>query len=115
MDRRYWLARFLSAFALPLLWPATRVFAQEGTETPTFEDRLKAGLLCRRPEEFAFIALVAAKVQTGELPQDMVLNTMKYAIRKRARFPFFYFQYALIRQAAALDVDLGPPQSPMNP
>jgi len=55
------------------------------------------------------VALVASKVQAGELPQDMVLNTMRYAIKKRARFPFFYFQYALFRQADALGVNIGQP------
>ena len=108
MNRRHWLARLFSALALPLVWPIGRMFAEE-TKQASLEDRLKAGLLCRRPEEFEFVALVASKVQAGELPQDMVLNTMRYAIKKRARFPFFYFQYALFRQADALGVNIGQP------
>lgn len=107
MDRRHWFARLFSALALPLVWPAMRPFAEEPKGQATIEERLKAGLLCRREEEFAFVALVAAKVESGELPQDLVLNTMRYAVKKRARFPFFYFQAALFRQADALGVDIG--------
>ena len=107
MNRRHWFARLFSAFALPLVWPVSRLFAEETKQQASLEDRLKAGLLCRRQEEFDFVALVVSKVEAGELPQDLVLNTMRYAIKKRARFPFFYFQYALFRQADALDVDIG--------
>ena len=77
--------------------------------------RLKSGLLCRRPEEFVFVARVADKVAAGELPQDMVLNAMKYALRKRPKFPFFYFQAVIFRQADSLGVDLGDPVVPPGP
>jgi hypothetical protein len=113
MDRRNWFARVFSAFVVPLAWPAMRLMAQDAPMQATLEERLKAGLLCRRPEEFVFIARVADKVTAGELPQDMVLNAMKYALKKRPKFPFFYFQAVIMRQAEALGVDLGDPIVPV--
>ena len=115
MNRRNWFACVCSALVAPLAWPAVKLLAQDAPQQATLEERLKAGLLCRRPEEFAFVGLVAGKVTAGELPQEMVLNAMKYAIRKRPRFPFFYFQAVMFKQAEALGVDLGEPVAPMNP
>jgi hypothetical protein len=40
---------------------------------------------------------------------------MKYAVKKRPKFPFFYFQAVIFRQADALGVDLGDPVSPDPP
>ncbi|MCE9525513.1 MAG: hypothetical protein K8R36_05615 [Planctomycetales bacterium] len=113
MDRRNWFARVFSAFVVPLVWPAMRLMAQDAPMQATLEERLKSGLLCRRPEEFVFVARVADKVEAVELPQDMVLNAMKYALRKRPKFPFFYFQAVIFRQADALGVNLGDPIVPM--
>ena len=111
MDRRRWLTRLFSGLVLPLFWPAARLLAQETTQA-TFAQRLKAGLLCRRPEEFEFVTRVADKVASGDFSQEMVLTAMKYALRKRPKFPFFYFQAVMLRQAEALGVDLGDPVEP---
>lgn len=115
MNRRNWFAWVCSALVLPLAWPATRLLAQEAPQQATLEERLKAGVRCRRPEEFAFVKLVADKVAAGELTQDLVLNAMRYAAKKRPKFPFFYFQAVLFKQAEALGVDLGEPVTPVNP
>lgn len=112
MNRRNWFGRVFSLL-VPLAWPAMRLLAQDSPEQATLAQRLKAGLLCRRPEESVFVSRVADKVTAGELPQDMVLNAMKYAIKKRPKFPFFYFQAVIFRQAGALGVDLGDPVVPM--
>ena len=115
MDRRNWFARVFSTMLLPLAWPAMRALAQDPPQQATLGERLKAGLRCRRPEEFGFVALVASKVEAGELPQDRVLNAMKYANKKRPKFPFFYFQAVVFKQAEALGVDLGNPVTPILP
>ena len=115
MNRRNWFARVFATLVLPLAWPAARLFAQDAPQQATLGERLKSGLRCRRQEEFVFVALVADKVEAGELPQDMVLNAMRYAIKKRPKFPFFYFQAVIFKQAEALGVDLGDPVPPINP
>lgn len=115
MDRRSWLGRLFSALVATLAWPMARGLADDPPMQATLAERLKAGLLCRRPEEFVMVSRIADKVAAGELPQDMVLNAMKYALRKRPKFPFFYFQAVVFRQADALGVDLGDPVTPMNP
>ena len=115
MNRRHWFARVFATLVLPLAWPAARLFAQDAPQQATLGERLKAGLRCRRPEEFVFVSLVADKVEAGELPQDMVLNAMKYAVKKRPKIPFFYFQAVILKQAEALGVDLGDPVPPINP
>ena len=85
MDRRNWFARVFSTLVLPLAWPAMRLLAQDAPMQATLAERLKSGLLCRRPEEFVFVARVADKVAAGELPQDMVLNAMKSAIEENLK------------------------------
>ncbi len=111
MNRRGWITRSLSLCAALFVWPLLRLsagsaLAEEAKQQATLRERLKAGLLCRRDEEKAFVDLVADKVEAGELPQELALNTMKYALKKRPKFPFFYFQYAIERQAAVLGVNL---------
>lgn len=106
MHRRYWLSQLFRATAAIgcLVWlPA--IGAQEQKEI-TLEDRLKAGLKCRRPEEFEFVAAVAELVKNGQLQPDLVLSTYRWAVKQRPDFPFYYFQYALKQRAAALGVNL---------
>ena len=75
-------------------------------------------LKCRRPEEFAYVNLITAKVDAGELPLPLVLSMMQWA-RKRSRqeveahrrksdIPFPYFQEGLQRRAAEIGVTLPP-------
>ena len=105
MHRRNWLASFLSLVGSAFLVSAGSSFAQDGTPV-TLEDRLKAGLRCRRPEEFEFVALVVKFVEEGKLTTELVLGTYQWAAKQRPDAPFYYFQYGLRRRAAAIGVDL---------
>lgn len=105
MHRRNWLATSLRSVATAalLIYGVKSAPAQQNI---TLEDRLKAGLKCRRPEEFAFVATVAQFVEQGKLKSDLVLSTYRYAVEQRPDFPFYYFQYGLRRRAAALGVEI---------
>ena len=69
-------------------------------------DRLNSGLKCRRSDEFAFVGQVSQRVRTGQIPEPLVLQTMQWSLKKNPRFPFFYFEFAVKKQAAALGVSL---------
>lgn len=105
MHRRNWLTAFLGLLGSALVISAGDSFAQEGKPV-TLEDRLKAGLRCRRPEEFEFVELVVKFVAEGKLTTELVLGTQQWAVKQRPDAPFYYFQYGLRRRAAAIGVDL---------
>jgi hypothetical protein len=85
---------------------ASPVHAGQGTPgLPTLKDTLEKGLRARRPEEFAFIALVVEKVNDGSLPLALVDSTFLWA-RKRDTYPFQYFQEAIRVRAKKIGVDL---------
>lgn len=94
---------FFTAFAAALL--TTAAFAADG-EVASLKDTLRFGLKCRRDVEFEFVDKVVDRVYAGQLPQDLVLNTMRYAQKKRTDIPFPYFEAALRLQAEKLGVDL---------
>lgn len=82
----------------------------------TLNELLRSVLKCRRPVEFAYVDLVTAKVDSGELPKAMVLSMMKWA-QKRARqeaeserrksdIPFPYFQQGMFLRAKEIGVSL---------
>src|SRR5687768_1552492 len=78
---------------VPQAAPADEATAFNSTiavEIGDLEDQLKVGLRPRRPEEFAFITLVIAKLQTDQLPLQMVLETFDWA-RKKKRYQIVYF------------------------
>ena len=103
--RRNWLVQ--TASALAGAWLLTTRFAWAAPEDElTLEDRLKAGLKCRKPEEFAFVATVAQFVDQKKLTPDLVLSTYRWAIAQRPDFPFYYFQYGLRRRASAIAVSI---------
>jgi hypothetical protein len=104
MHRRNWLVTTFSALAGA--WLFARTTWAESQEEITLEDRLKAGLKCRRPEEFAFVATVAQFVDQKKLTPDLVLSTYRWAVEQRPDFPFYYFQYGLRRRASAIGVNL---------
>jgi hypothetical protein len=106
MNRRSWFGRLVAGTLALVLWPRRLVPGQEAKEQASLEERLKSGLKCRRQEEFAFVALVAEKARTGELPEALLLQTMRWAIKRNPKFPFFYFQFAVTKQADALGVAL---------
>ena len=109
MNRRNWFGRALAVLTT-LLWPVARLLGQqtdrEAPQQATLQDRLKSSLLCRRKEEFDYVALVVQEVDQGRLPVAVVLSTMKWAIKQRPHFPFYYFQFALRRRAAPYGVSL---------
>lgn len=103
MDRRWWIKGLLQWTAVALFWPVSRLMGQQPV---TLKQRLQSGLLCRRPEEFAFVGLVADKVNAGQIPVDLTLSTMQWAVKQNAHFPYYYFQYSIRRQAAKIGVTL---------
>lgn len=105
MDRRGWFARlatFFAATASLSRW----LQGQEPKEQASLEDRLNSGLKCRRQEEFTFVSLVSQRVETGQIPEPLVLQTMRWAVKKNGKFPFYYFEFAVRKQAEALGVSL---------
>jgi hypothetical protein len=104
MNRRSWIAELAAVITACALWPR-RLLSAEG-KLPSLEDRLNSGLKCRRQDEFAFVGQVAQRVQTGKIPEALVLQTMQWSLKKNPRFPFFYFQFAVKKQASALGVTL---------
>ena len=105
MNRRSWIAELGAVLTACLLWPR-RLLSAEPNKEATLEDRLNAGLKCRRPEEFSFIGIVSQRVRTGQIPEPLVLQTLQWSVKKNPKFPFFYFQFAVKKQAAALGVNL---------
>lgn len=105
MHRRNWLVIACSSIgSFALAWQ-DGARAQE--EKPiTLFDRLNAGLKCRRPEETAFVETVVQQVEQRRLTPDLVLSTYRWAVEQRPEFPFYYFQYAIRRRAAAVGVTL---------
>ncbi len=82
------------------------VDGQNGTSgTPTLKDILEKGLRARRPEEFAFIATVLAKVDRGDLPRDVVQSTFLWA-RRQPSHPYQYFEEGLRQRAKKIGVVL---------
>jgi hypothetical protein len=71
----------------------------------TLKKTLEAGLRARRPQEFAFLAIVAAKVEDGTLPRSLVESTFFWA-RRQGRYPFVYFQAGLRERAKRIGVVL---------
>jgi len=107
MHRRNWLGQVLRKLAAAgCLVGGLQSSAYSQQQEVTLEDRLKAGLKCRQPEEFAFVAQVAQLVEDRQLTPELVLSTYRWAVAQRPDFPFYYFQYGLRRRAAAIGVDL---------
>lgn len=106
MNRRSWIAELAAVMTALALWPRRLLSAAEPKEQASLEDRLNSGLKCRQQNEFAFVGQVAQRVKTGQIPEPLVLQTMQWSVKKNPRFPFFYFQFAVKKQAAALGVSL---------
>jgi hypothetical protein len=106
MDRRHWIVKLAAAAAACTLWPWRLLSGAESKEQATLEDRLNSGLKSRRQEEFNFVAVVSQRVRTGQIPEALVLQTMQWSLKKNPKFPFFYFQFAVKKQADALGVSL---------
>ena len=79
----------------------------------SLRDRLVVGLQARLKSEVAFVELVVARVQTGDLPQRVVDETFFWARargttlrRGRTRRPIIYFKPAMEARAKRLGVEL---------
>jgi len=72
------------------------------------KQQLEKGLKARRPQEFAFVALVVDMVDEDKLPLSLVKSTFLWARKKAAstRYPFPYFERALRVRAAKQGYDI---------
>jgi len=115
MTRRFWL-RCLAWSIGWLAWARLPSCATADQEQATLNELLRSVLKCRRPEEFAYVNLITAKVDSGQLPIALVLSMMKWA-RERSRqevenhrrntdIPFPYFQEGMRLRAAQIGVSL---------
>jgi hypothetical protein len=115
MTRRFWFKCL--AWSIGWLgWAGIRTVARADEQQATLNEMLRSVLKCRRPQEFAYVNLVTAKVDSGELPAALVLSMMKWARdksraemeagRRRSDIPFPYFQEGLRLRAAQIGVTL---------
>jgi hypothetical protein len=79
----------------------------------SLRDRLVVGLQARLKSEVAFVELIVARVQTGDLPQRVVDETFFWARARgttlrsgRTRRPIIYFKPAMEARAKRLGVEL---------
>jgi hypothetical protein len=112
MTRRFWLRSVAWLVGWISFWRGANADEQQATLNETLRSVLK----CRRPQEFAYVDLVTAKVDQGVLPRALVLSMMTWA-RDRSRkevaegrrkndIPFPYFQEGLRLRAAQIGVSL---------
>lgn len=115
MTRRFWLKCLAWSIGW-LQWAAIPRLSRTDEQQATLNELLRSVLKCRRPQEFTYVNLVTAKVDSGELPVALVLSMMDWA-RKRSRqevenhrrktdIPFPYFQEGMHRRAAEIGVSL---------
>jgi hypothetical protein len=103
LTRRFLLCCFVGTIGH---WLGFARLAPANQQTATLNETLRSVLKCRREEEFAFVNLVATKVEQGALPLSLVLSMMKWAQERRPDLPFPYFQEGIKRRAAAIGVEL---------
>jgi hypothetical protein len=105
MTRRGWLQAIGLGMgrAMAVFVSCQAAIAQQ---VPGLSETLRSVLKCRKPEEFAFVEVVVAKVNQGLLPLEMVLSMMKWARERREDIPFPYFQEGIRKRAAAIGVTL---------
>jgi hypothetical protein len=104
MTRRFFL-RCLALFSGAFVGLRHRTAAAD-QKIANLEETLRSVLRCRRPEEFEFVESVAAKVNQGDLPKDMVISMMQWSKERRPEFPFPYFKEGIKRRAAKIGVQL---------
>lgn len=85
--------------AAPWNAPAAQSSRDGGSQIANLKDQLTFGLRARLPREHAFIKLVVAKVEAGDLPLELVISTFHWA-RHKQPYPFPYFEQALRLRAA---------------
>jgi hypothetical protein len=105
MNRRRFVGTMASAAAWGLA-PVAVIAGELVDGKATLRDRLRAGLLCRRDEEFDFVDHVVDLVNQKKLSQALVLSTYQWAVKQRPEFPFYYFQYGIRLRAKAIGVQV---------
>lgn len=108
-----WVIALLCVMTLCLLLPGPAAAQDNGglnpgpVEKPSLKDVLEKGLKARRPVEFEFIGTVVQLVDARQLPQTLVQSTFLWARKKRVKYPFQYFEFALRQRAKdELGIDL---------
>ena len=94
---------------LALAAPSTLRAAEPATARGAIvalEDRLKAGLRVRAPQDVAFCDRVIELVREGRLPADLVDSTYLWSVRRGKKYPFPAFQYAIRAKASKLGLRL---------
>jgi len=74
--------------------------------TPVDRLTVKYGLLTAIPIQVAWIDYVFDKVDAGELPLSLVQKTFDWSRKRTPHQRFMYFQWGLIRLAAAKGIRL---------
>jgi hypothetical protein len=105
------LRRTMLSFLTSLFWFGASDATVNAQSSPglgkaaatTLKKTLESGLRARRPQEFAFLALVASKVEDGTLPRSLVESTFFWA-RRQGRYPFVYFEAGLRTRAKRIGV-----------
>ena len=67
---------------------------------------LRVRLKATTPAQFAFINKVVVQVEAENLPLELVFAVLRKSQREKPRLPFFYFQRAIIVEAAKLNVTI---------
>lgn len=107
MQRRQWFRQIAWGVGSGALLLVSRVGAQS-RDFATLQEKLEAGLRARRPEEFAYIAMLVDRVRHGLLPEQLVLNVFNWARKKNVKYPFQYFVRALPILAARVGIYVPP-------
>jgi hypothetical protein len=106
------LAACLLSFGLLFGHAPPPAAAEQGGVGPqgqlSLQETLERALRARRPQEFAYIAMVVEKVDDGTLPRDLVESTFQWARKKQTRHQVVYFAHALRIRAAKLGIELEP-------
>jgi hypothetical protein len=111
MTRRRWFSYLVSSLGFLVAVGVARPAAADEQQA-NLNETLRSVMRARRPQEFAFVNLVTAKVNSGKLPLPLVLSAMRWA-QQRARernddIPFPYFQEGLRLRAKEIGVHLPP-------
>jgi hypothetical protein len=81
--------------ATVIISPDTNQSKLGKSSNSSLEQVLAAGLKCRRPQEFAFVKMVALRVHNGTLPRELVESTFFWARKQQDQYPYISFRYAL--------------------
>jgi len=113
MSRILWGGTLLLAITLDIQPTAgqsagelQRERGQFAQQTANLQQELESKLKARRTAEFAFIARVVTRVESGDVPLSLVRTLVRWARRKHPDYPFPYFQRGLRTVATQLGLNL---------